>query len=336
MKHINNCKCQKCRLESPTEPYKIDDIKFFDRLSCPYCGKNLKFKDSVYQHLRKHFPLSKTKIIYEYIWKTCWKLPIPKCKNPKCNNTSKRKDLNNFGNFCESCSKLKEFSNQNAVKHLHTKLELKNMEESRQNAVRFGWKQKLSTNVGRKSWVESCRKSGKKISSSLIKHFGTAAGKAQIRNSAMKQSLVLKDKIKRGEFTPTITNSWTHWESKIKIHNKIIKFRSSWEACFYISNRQCEYEVVRVPYIDKNGNSRITIVDFFDKSNNILYELKPRSVFITQKEKMDAVISYCLKNNIKFVWINESNILNYVDKSKFSKYNIKQYNKLIQYVKPKN
>jgi len=48
---------------------------------------------------------------------------------------------------------------------------------------------------------------------------------------------------------------------------------------------------------------------------------------------MDCIISYCIKNDIKFIWINEYNIMNYIDESKFKGKNKKQLNKLKQGIK---
>ena len=79
-------------------------------------------------------------------------------------------------------------------------------------------------------------------------------------NTIKKQSETMKLKIKNGEFTPCVTNSWCH--SRIEIHN--IPFRSCWEAAFYILNPNLEYEKVRIPFIDEEGNEKIYITDFIN------------------------------------------------------------------------
>lgn len=47
---------------------------------------------------------------------------------------------------------------------------------------------------------------------------------------------------------------------------------------------------------------------------------------------MNSVIAYCLSNNIRFVWVNEFNIIEYVDGDILEKSNnediIKNWNKL--------
>ena len=75
---------------------------------------------------------------------------------------------------------------------------------------------------------------------------------------------------------------------------------------------------------------RTYIADFYDVDKKILYEIKPASVYLIQQPKMDATIEYCLKNKIKFVWVNEKNMAKYVDKSKFIGYNLKQYEQMMK------
>jgi hypothetical protein len=167
----------------------------------------------------------------------------------------------------------------------------------------------------------------------LKNHFNTTIGKKQIEDVKKLQSATMKIKIANGEFTPNITNTWTHWNAYIEKDNKQIKFRSSWEACFWLSNDHLKYEYKRIPYIDENGITRNYIVDFYDDKQNIAYEIKPTSYFIKQKHKLDQAINYCLKNSIKFIWINERNILQYVDKSKYIGENRKQLDQLLKGIK---
>jgi hypothetical protein len=165
--------------------------------------------------------------------------------------------------------------------------------------------------------------------SQFMKDFSLSVNGKKIKKQASKkQSITMREKIKNGEFTPNITNSWTHWDAKIKIDGKIKKFRSSWEACFYICNSNLKYEMLRIPYGDK-----IYIADFYDEKNRILYELKPRASYNTQIKKITEIIEYCKENGIIFKWINENNILKYIDSSKINGYNRKQYNKMMRGLK---
>jgi len=169
-----------------------------------------------------------------------------------------------------------------------------------------------------------------KHNSKKMKEFNkTKKGKENIKNRAKKQSKIMKNKIKNGEFTPNITNSWTHWDANLLINNEIKKFRSSWEASFYMSNQNLLYETIRIPYLNIDNEEKTYIGDFYDDNKKILYEIKPKSVYKKQANKISNAINWCIKNGIKFVWINEDNILEYINKQDFNKYNIKQYNKML-------
>lgn len=147
--------------------------------------------------------------------------------------------------------------------------------------------------------------------------------------SIEQQSTTMKNLIASGKFTPCITNSWTHWSAVIELDSgEIRKFRSSWEACFWFCNQHLEYETLRIPYTNIVGKISIYIADFFDRNNSILYEIRPIQNWNNKNCKTQATINYCLNNNIKFVWINEHNILNYIDQSKFVGNNLLQLNKL--------
>jgi len=186
-------------------------------------------------------------------------------------------------------------------------------------------------NESRKSWLESqaaeehYKTLGKHNSINLKQYFRTPEGQAQIKSVAKIQSILMKEKIKNGDFVPNITNSFTHWDATIIYNGQERKFRSSWEACFWLSNPFLEYETIRVPR--KNGSS--IIVDFVDMPSRIIYELKPVRFWNKQQEKMDELIDYCVKNDYIFKWINENNILQYIDKDKFDEVNLPQYEKML-------
>lgn len=151
-------------------------------------------------------------------------------------------------------------------------------------------------------------------SQAMIRFNQTEQGKANIKRKAVILSNTLKEKILNGTFTPKITNTRTHWDASITLHNGDIKrFRSSWEAVFWACNMYLEFETIRIPWMSSKGTKHTYIPDFFDRKLNIIYELKPRCQYIKQDEKMQCAIKYCLENNIKFIWINEMNILNYID-----------------------
>jgi hypothetical protein len=104
---------------------------------------------------------------------------------------------------------------------------------------------------------------GEKNSASMISWFKTDAGIIQKEKSRIHNSNIMKEKIRKGEFTPKITNSWTHWDAKIELNGIIRKFRSSWEACFWLCNQYLSYETLRIPY-EINGIEHTYIADFHD------------------------------------------------------------------------
>jgi len=164
-------------------------------------------------------------------------------------------------------------------------------------------------------------KIGKQNSEKLKKWFSTPEGQTQIKSVAKKQSVLMKQKILEGSFTPNVTNSFTHWTAEIEYEGIVKKFRSSWEACVWLSNPELEYETLRIPL--PNGSNVIT--DFVDNQNRIIYEIKPKSFWRKQQHKIDAIIDYCFANDYKFIWINEENILDYVKQDLFtSEFNKKQ------------
>jgi len=170
---------------------------------------------------------------------------------------------------------------------------------------------------------------GKVNSVKMLEFNKTPYGKELILHRAKKQSIIMKNKIIRGEFTPPITNTFTHWDAKIGD----IRFRSSWEACFWVSNQHLLYESTECR-TEKQENGRVYIGDFYDTEHKILYEIKPKSFFLKQSYKIDALITHCEKNNYKFKWINEFNILDYICEPDFDTIDKKiQLNKLYDGVK---
>ena len=165
---------------------------------------------------------------------------------------------------------------------------------------------------------------------SLKRFWKTPEGILNRQQASKKISIIMKDKIRNGTFTPNITNSFTHWNATVNCNNRKVSFRSSWEACFFLSNPKLKYEVLRIGYIDEKHNNRTCIVDFYDEQNKIAYELKPTTFFRKQVKKMNVVIDYCLKNDIKFVWINEFNIKDYIKIDNISLENRAQYDKMIK------
>jgi hypothetical protein len=209
------------------------------------------------------------------------------------------------------------------------------------------WKRKVVTEEQKKKfrktkllWYTTTegiehRKKMSKFNSENMKRFNqTPAGKENIRKKALKLSRVMKDKILNGTFTPVINNARTHWDAKIILSDGTFrKFRSSWEAVFWASNVNLEYEKFRIPWYDLDGVLHTYISDFYDPVNRIIYEIKPECHYILQERKMSQAIDFCIKNNIQFIWVNEMNILNYINQEfeiyHYNDNNKQQLNKVI-------
>lgn len=168
---------------------------------------------------------------------------------------------------------------------------------------------------------------GAKNSVSMKAWFRTDAGREQIERSRVHNSRIMKDKIRSGEFTPRITNTWTHWTAVAVVKGETYRFRSSWEACFWICNQHLSYETLRIPYT-KDGERHTYIADFHDSVTNTLYEIKPRSSFNDQIDKMTIIINHCIEVGIKFIWINEDNIWQWIEESKIDDVNKPQLDRL--------
>ncbi len=141
------------------------------------------------------------------------------------------------------------------------------------------------------------------------------------RSTAKQRSDVMKHKIKNGEFTPSITNTWTHWTATVTTNeNKIKKFRSTWDAGFWLLNSHLEYEKIRIPYQFKNTWHNY-IVDFVDLDKKIIYEIKPNSVKDNEKniEKIKAAKLWCEENFYTFELITDEWFIENVSKIDFVK-----------------
>lgn len=129
-----------------------------------------------------------------------------------------------------------------------------------------------------------------------------------------RRSIYLKEKILKGEFTPNITNSWTHRESKIDD----IPFRSSFEALFHLynncfKNKNITFEKLRIKYNFENKKS-IYIVDFVDYHNQQVFEIKPKSLTENAKNtaKRNALLEWCTTNNYEYYEITEDHLKLYL------------------------
>ena len=167
----------------------------------------------------------------------------------------------------------------------------------------------------------------KKISIGLKKYHQTEEGKKahlrRVRNpiSRTKQSHTLKEKIRRGDFTPCVTNSWTN-RKHISINNQ--KYRSTWDAAFHILNPNCKYEKIRIPYTSNKKTQHNYIVDFVDEQKKILYEIKPECNINKEENliKFRAARKWCEQNDYIFKIITNDWFENNAQNINYKKYNL--------------
>ena len=153
-----------------------------------------------------------------------------------------------------------------------------------------------------------------------------------------KQSLIMKEKILRGEFTPNVTNSWANSKITFKIKNCEYNFRSTWEAVFFILNPHLLYESKRIKYFNSVEQTyRNYIIDFEDIENRILYEIKPKSNKndIIVKDKEEYAKMWCMENNYTFVFIDDDYFFENANKIDYIIYPKKIYNGMRNFLNDK-
>lgn len=192
------------------------------------------------------------------------------------------------------------------------------------------------------------------MSNSRKKYFSTQKGKAFIKklskdrigknNPVYKQtpetrkrmsinnSIKMKEKIAKGEFTPCITNSWANSKCKLYINNQF--YRSSWEAAFQILNPNCQFEKLRLKYI-LNDKEHIYIVDFIDNIEKKVYEIKPKSEMFSEKfkAKIKTLDKWCIEHNYEFIIVTDDWFHLNANKIKYENYDPKIKKGMVQFLK---
>jgi very-short-patch-repair endonuclease len=92
------------------------------------------------------------------------------------------------------------------------------------------------------------------------------------------RSLLMREKILEGTFTPNSNNRNTHWNATLDG----TKYRSSWEALYQFINEFAEYEKLRIQY-ELNSKNHVYIVDFVDNHNKLVIEVKPKELCSGEK-----------------------------------------------------
>ena len=148
----------------------------------------------------------------------------------------------------------------------------------------------------------------KKISEDRMGSGNPMWGKKHSEEYKKQASDHIKELILKGEFTPNIHNSNTHWQSKIGNQ----KYRSSWEAMYHLLNPHCNYETIRIPY-KFEGKDRVYIVDFEDTVCKKLIEVKPSSHKDNNKmkAKLKYALDWCKDNDYTFEIVSEEYLFNH-------------------------
>lgn len=115
----------------------------------------------------------------------------------------------------------------------------------------------------------------------------------------LRQSEVMKNKILRGEFTPNTNNRKTHFD--VSFDGRV--YRSSWEAVYKQMNPECEYETIRIPYINESGESKVYIADFYNPKTKSIIEIRPDELYDETSNKFKYAKEYCKTNGLAFVHV---------------------------------
>lgn len=288
------------------EKYLCNNNRLESLFSDKICKDQVAWLNDLSRHMDRDSRLRFTVLLGDRSCKGC---------NKKIGLSNFAKVAATFGHYCRTCTDARVWSkaeyidvavlSQRGQNITNAKLAHYQSEKGRMTKAAIG----AANSIRMKAW------------------FQTDAGREQIERVGKKQSKIMKDKIRNGSFIPRITNSWTHWTAVAIIDGETHRFRSSWEACFWICNRHLNYETLRIPY-EKDGECHTYIADFHDSVTNTLYEIKPRSSFNDQIYKMTTIINHCIEVGIKFVWVNEYNIWQWIDESMIDDVNKPQLDKL--------
>lgn len=148
---------------------------------------------------------------------------------------------------------------------------------------------------------EKWKAANKRLSVARIGENNPMYGKNHTDQYKLDASERVKGRIESGEFTPNTNNRNTHFDVTLNG----IKYRSSWEAAFHSVNKHLEFEKCRIRYIDNNENSRIYIVDFVDRINKVLYEVRPSSLYDSNSHKTIGALKWCKNNNYTYIHVDD-------------------------------
>lgn len=119
------------------------------------------------------------------------------------------------------------------------------------------------------------------------------------------KSEYMKQRILNGTFTPNTNNRRTHYDI---IFNGV-KYRSSWELVYHISNPDDQYERLRIPYTFKNKDY-IYIVDFINYAKMTVTEVRPLEMCNDDRTiaKISALKEWCKLNQFSFCLYTQTEV----------------------------
>lgn len=195
----------------------------------------------------------------------------------------------------------------------------KDMNETKINFYRFAYghgvckhcnsaHEKLLVIKGWKGWSLTCSEECRqKLASERQMGSGNSSHKMTPNTrieAAKKQSLVLKNKILNGTFTPKTSNYKTFGMIEFRHNGEIRKVRSLWELLFWIENEDFKYEKIRLKYFDPiEQRERIYITDFYDETINKIIEVKPKKY---QDIRYHSKRQACIDNGFEFEVLDET------------------------------
>jgi len=219
-----------------------------------------------------------------------------------------------FKHYCKYCGK--ELSNPYAVfcgsKECRRKFTAeKNKREEGSGHSFIDESRKYAQSIKGKTYEEIYGETrGKELRKKLSE---SHKGKSPTEETRNKQSIIMKEKILKGEWSPNIINSFTHWKSELKVGQKVFKFRSSWELEVFKQLKdiypisEIEYETLRIPY-RYDGVEHVYIVDFYIPFKRLVIEVKPKNSLLDEqeREKIRVCKEFCEQNNMTFLIFDES------------------------------
>ena len=234
------------------------------------------------------------------------------------NNKNKEKNFLKFLNDNNIHLPIDEYSLMKVISFLKNVNIKCGIEGCKNNRVFEGIRNNNRTEFGFKKFCSSqCENKGRSIRQRGSNNTCHRMTEESFKSMCEKNSIIMKRKIKNGEFTPNITNSWNYGTSYLMINDKKVKYRSSWEAFFHLCNKDLEYEKLRIEYVHDNENHNY-IVDFIDTNNKKLYEIKPISQLDNPivKSKEMFCTKWCEKNEYELILITDEWFIENFNKNK--------------------